>query len=178
MKKGKIVLIIVGVLLVCTVAVVLLYPKFEKAIKNTLKNETEITEGNLSMVVPKGFVKRTSSTMLVNQWVYTNADITISGVHNDDDFIRENHYKIDDVYHFASSFIAQHGNEFYSEIYTDRAYPYVEFEEKQGDTFYKVLLVFFEGKDGYYNVNFICEDHKYYQYREDFFKWADTIVVE
>ena len=178
MKKLRIVLIIVAAVGALAVATALLMPMIKQAVEDTLNPEMTITEGDLTMTVSKDFIKRTSSTMLANQWVYTNADITISAVHNDEEFLRENHYELDDIYHFANSFVAQHGDEFYSEVYTDRAYPYVEYEEKQGDTFYKVLEVFFEGSDGYYCVNFICEEHKYYQYQADFFKWADTIVVE
>ena len=178
MKTLRTVLIIVAAVGALAVATALLLPMIKKAADDTLNSDMTITEGNLTMTVPKDFVKRTSSTMLANQWVYTNADITISAVHNDNDFLRENHYVLDDVYEFANAFIAQKGNDLYSEVYTDKAYPYVEYEEKQGDTFYKALLVFFEGADGYYNINFICEDHKYYQYRADFFNWADTIVTK
>ena len=178
MKKLRKVLIIIAAVGALAVAVALLLPMVKKAIDDTMNPDMTITEGNLTMTVSKDFVKMTSSSMAANQWVYANADITISAVHNGDDFLRENHYEMDDVYDFANLFIDQHGSEFYSEVYTDRAYPYVEYEEKQGDTFYKALEVFFEGTDGYYCVNFICEDYKYYQYQADFFKWADTIVVK
>ena len=173
MKKLRTVLIIIAAVGALAVAVALLLPMVKKAIDDTMNPDMTITEGNLTMTVSKDFVKMTSSSMAANQWVYANADITISAVHNGDDFLRENHYEMDDVYDFANLFIDQHGSEFYSEVYTDR-----EYEEKQGDTFYKALEVFFEGTDGYYCVNFICEDYKYYQYQADFFKWADTIVVK
>ena len=178
MKTLRTVLIIVAAVGALAVATALLLPMVKNAIDDTLEPNMTITEGNLTMTVPKDFVKMTSSTMTSNQWVYANADITISAVHNTNDFLRENHYDMADIYDFANLFIDQHGDEFYSEVYTDKAYPYVEYEEKQGDTFYKALLVFFEGADGYYNINFICEDHKYYQYRADFFNWADTIVTK
>lgn len=176
MRKSKIVIIILSVLVVCGIGTVLFFTKVQPAIETTLQKEVSHQEGVLNITLPKEFVK-VSENANTNEWSYSNSKVIVSGICSTNDFLARNHYEVESAKEYAKLYISQHGNAFTSEVYTDQSFPYIEIEEKHNDTYYKSLIAFYKGSDGFYNIYFTCPEHEYDLNKSDFIAWASTVAM-
>ena len=176
MKKSRIVIIILAVFVVCGLGAVVYFTQLKPAYEQASQKELTHCEGMLSITLPKAFTKRTQN-VAENENTYESTYALVSILCNSNDFLRKNHYSVNNATEYAEVYISQHGNGFTSEIYSDQSFPYVEIEEKIQGEYYKTLIAFYKGSDGYYNVYFSCPEYDYYNHRDDFLAWANTVVM-
>lgn len=176
MKKSKILIIVLSVLVVCGLGAVLFFLKIQPAIKTALQKDVSHQEGALNITLPKEFTK-VSENAVTGEWAYMKSNVVVSGICSKNDFLKKNHYDVESSIEYAKVYVSQHGTAFTSEIYDDQPFPYVETEEKSGETYYKSLIAFYKGSDGYYNIYFTCPELDYEMHRADFIKWANTVIM-
>lgn len=89
-------------------------------------------------------------------------------------------YSIDTLSEYINAVLANGGvtTEVYMKDNDDNSYMYAYYSTTVGEIEYGYMLIAMEGESHYYSMNFGCLNDKLDGYKDQYFKWAETISVD
>ena len=115
------------------------------------------------------------STLANATWYYTSPDGLAMGIRSLKDDVEKSGLEVNSAQDYAEAYIKANSIPGSPKVESRQGYVYFSYKKKVSGTDYSYLTCVYEHDDEYWLVNFACYKELYSEYKNEFFKSADSV---
>ena len=108
-------------------------------------------------------------------WYYTSPDGLAMGIRSMKDDVEKSGLEVNSAQDYAEAYIKANSIPGSPKVESRQGYVYFSYKKKVSGTDYSYLTCVYEHDDEYWLVNFACYKELYSEYKNEFFKSADSV---